>query len=175
MKVVLVVLVVALAAFAFAIRGDAHLVRLPDYPKKSVLENRLASQQENLYHARYVCRRGAGANRRWHCEAATGWLLREYRQTQKRLTPWWIARQIEVAELLGKDGDAQQTDPWPNCPDPYDHAGHSWYDTVACENRAYSEKWGPTDPRTWRDSPGYFRCGLQFEPRWEDRYGRLCP
>lgn len=175
MKVVLVVLVVALAAFAFAIRGDAHLVRLPDYPKKSVLENRLASQQENLYHARYVCRRGAGANRRWHCEAATGWLLREYRQTQKRLRPWWIARQIEVAEILGKDGDAQQTDPWPNCPDPYDHAGHSWYDTVACENRAYSEKWGPTDPRTWRDSPGYFRCGLQFEPRWEDRYGRLCP
>jgi hypothetical protein len=88
---------------------------------------------------------------------------------------WWVRRQIEVATLLGKDGDAQGTDPWPNCPDPYDHTGKSWRDTVGCENRAYAEIHGVWDPKAWLDSPGYFRCGLQFEPRWERRYGKLCP
>jgi hypothetical protein len=88
---------------------------------------------------------------------------------------WWVRRQIEVATLLGKDGDAQGTDPWPNCPDPYDHQGHSWRDTLKCENRAYAEIYGVWNPKAWLDSPGYFRCGLQFEPRWERRYGKLCP
>jgi hypothetical protein len=88
---------------------------------------------------------------------------------------WWVRRQIEVATILGKDGDAQGTDPWPNCPDPYDHQGHTWRHTLKCENRAYAEIYGVWDPRAWKDSPGYFRCGLQFEPRWERRYGKLCP
>jgi hypothetical protein len=90
---------------------------------------------------------------------------------------WWVRRQIEVATILGKDGDAQGTDPWPNCPDPYDHHkhGHTWRDTLKCENRAYAEIYGVWNPKAWLDSPGYFRCGLQFEPRWEHRYGKLCP
>lgn len=76
----------------------------------------------------------------------------------------WRAKQIAAAEKIGQGGDAGGTDPWPNCPDPYDHRGASWDDTVACENSG-----------SWLDSPGYFRCGLQFEPRWERVYGRLCP
>lgn len=76
----------------------------------------------------------------------------------------WRARQIAAAEKIGAAADAAGTDPWPNCPDPYDHTGASWDDTVQCENSG-----------NWLDSPGYFRCGLQFEPRWETVYGRLCP
>ena len=88
---------------------------------------------------------------------------------------WWVRRQIEVATILGTDGDRQGTDPWPNCPDPYDSPRYTWRHTVACENRAYAERYGVWDPRAWLDPPGYFRCGLQFEPRWERRYGKLCP
>jgi hypothetical protein len=147
--------------------ASAHLVRLPDSPAKSLLENRLAQQSENLYHARYVCRRGKGPKRAFHCQAAEGWLLREWRETKAALepkTPWYVTKQIAVAEKLGASGDAAGTDPWPNCPDPYDHAGHSWVDTVNCENNG-----------SWLDSPGYYRCGLQFDPMWERKYGRLCP
>jgi hypothetical protein len=78
--------------------------------------------------------------------------------------PWYVTKQIWAANLIGAGGDAGGTDPWPNCPDPYDHAGDSWYDTVGCENGG-----------SWLDSPGYYRCGLQFAPSWETKYGRLCP
>ena len=75
-------------------------------------------------------------------------------------TPWYISKQIWAANILGRESSG---DPWPNCPDPYDGGG-SWYDTVACENTG-----------NWLDSPGYYRCGLQFDPGWERRFGRLCP
>jgi hypothetical protein len=66
--------------------ASAHLVRLPDSPAKSLLENREASQQENLRHARYVARHGAGANRRWHRNAAV-WIKRELAETRRALHP----------------------------------------------------------------------------------------
>lgn len=88
---------------------------------------------------------------------------------------WWVRRQIEVATIIGLDASRRGRDAWPNCPDPYDHPRYTWRHTVACENRAYAERWGVWDPRAWLDSPGMFRCGLQFEPRWETRYGKLCP
>lgn len=73
---------------------------------------------------------------------------------------YWIGRQIYAATVIGRESAG---DPWPNCPDPFDGGG-SWDATVACENGG-----------DWLDSPGYFRCGLQFEPMWERRFGRLCP
>lgn len=73
---------------------------------------------------------------------------------------YWIQRQIAVATAIGS---ASRGDPWPNCPDPFDGTG-SWYDTAACENGG-----------NWYDSPGYYRCGLQFDPGWERKYGKLCP
>ena len=73
----------------------------------------------------------------------------------------WRAKQIQAAETIARESSG---DPWPNCPDPHDGSGASWDDTVACENGG-----------DWNDSPGYFRCGLQFEPMWERRFGRLCP
>ena len=75
-------------------------------------------------------------------------------------TSWWITKQIAAATHLAAHSAG---DPWPNCPDPGDGSG-SWQDTVTCENGG-----------NWLDSPGYYRCGLQFDPGWERVYGRLCP
>jgi hypothetical protein len=74
---------------------------------------------------------------------------------------YWVGRQIWAADIIGSESAG---DPWPNCPDPHDGSGSSWYDTVNCENGG-----------NWYDSPGYYRCGLQFDPMWERRFGRLCP
>jgi hypothetical protein len=73
----------------------------------------------------------------------------------------WRARQIAAATTIAQESSG---DPWPSCPDPYDGSGASWDDTVNCENSG-----------DWLDSPGYYRCGLQFDPMWERRFGRLCP
>jgi hypothetical protein len=86
----------------------------------------------------------------------------------ERLTPkpavtsasYWAAKQIAAATHLAAHS---ALDPWPNCPDPKFN-GASWQDTVNCENGG-----------NWLDSPGYYRCGLQFDPGWENVYGRLCP
>ena len=169
---VLAVLVVV--ALLVAADSSGHLVyKAPKDPTRAQLH---ATQAKNLYHARYVCKRGAGQHRRWACRAATGWLLKEWRQTAPPVVEGidsWARKQIAVAEKIGRGGDAGGTDPWPNCPDPYDHAGHSWFDTVKCENTRYWQLF--RDQRVWLDPPGYYRCGLQFDPMWERKYGRLCP
>jgi hypothetical protein len=142
----------------------AHLVRLPDKPALSVLKNREASQKENLAHAQYVCRRGANQHKRWACQARA-WLRRELAETRRALRPPvtdWAAIQMQYGRRLAL---ASAGDPWPSCPDPHDGSGASWYDTVQCENNG-----------SWLDSPGYYRCGLQFDPMWERHYGRrFCP
>lgn len=64
----------------------AHLVRLPDSPSKTLLENREASQAENLRHARYVARHGGGANARWH-RLAVRWITEELLETRRAMRP----------------------------------------------------------------------------------------
>jgi hypothetical protein len=59
-----VALVILFGAAVYTERAGAHLVEKPKAPG---LEARLVSQQANLAHARFVCNRGANANRRWHC------------------------------------------------------------------------------------------------------------
>lgn len=76
-------------------------------------------------------------------------------------TNYWISKQIRVANSIAQSASS---DPWPNCPDPVFNGARSWQDTVDCENGG-----------NWYDSPGYYRCGLQFDPSWETKYGRLCP
>jgi hypothetical protein len=73
----------------------------------------------------------------------------------------WRARQIAAAEVIAHEAT---TDPWPSCPDPVWDGASSWDVTVQCENSG-----------SWLDSPGFYRCGLQFDPMWERRFGRLCP
>jgi len=91
-------------------------------------------------------------------------LMRLHRKSQPHhsssKTPWYVSKQIRVANIIGAQSAG---DPWPNCPDPFDGGG-SWYATVGCENGG-----------SWLDSPGYYRCGLQFDPMWERKYGKLCP
>lgn len=105
---------------------------------------------------------------RWH-EEALRWhrnLLRSYsaklqaKQTPVYSSDYWIAKQIRVATIIASEPGSN---PWPVCPDPF-HDGASWSDLVNCENSG-----------NWYDSPGYYRCGLQFDPMWETRYGPLCP
>ncbi len=159
----LLLMVAALVVLAFTPKwAFAHLVRVPDRPARSALENREASQAENQRHALYVARHGAGRNQRWHRLAAV-WVSRELAETRRALNPPadWAAIQIHYATLIARGAGS---DPWPNCPDPYFN-GASWQDTVNCENNG-----------NWLDSPGYYRCGLQFDPMWERHYGRrFCP
>jgi hypothetical protein len=171
----LLFLLAGLVAAMLLVAADSS-GHLPYKGKPETRAERHALQTKNLYHARYVCRRGDGPKVRAHCLAATGWLLREWRETLPEVTPGidhWAKRQMAVAEKIGRGGDDGGTDPWPNCPDPYDHAGHSWLDTVKCENTRYWQLY--RDERVWLDPPGFYRCGLQFDPMWERKYGRLCP
>lgn len=144
--------------------AHAHLLRLPDNPSQSVLENRAASQAENLAHCRYVARHGGGKNQAWHAHCVK-WVTIELLETRRALRPAvtdWAAIQMHYGNRLAADSAG---DPWPNCPDPHDGSGSSWYDTVQCENGG-----------SWLDSPGYYRCGLQFDPMWERHYRRrFCP
>ena len=128
--------------------GGAHLVRKP---ANSSVEARLSAQSGNLYHARYVCQRGGGTHRRWACRAATGWLLREWRETWSLTT---VGRMVSAAEQVNAESDPAK-DPWPNCPDPYDGTGSSWHDTKACESPGYG--WG-------EDPPGWYCGPLQIDP-----------
>jgi hypothetical protein len=57
-------LVILVGAAVYTERAGAHLVERPKAPG---LEARQASQELNLRHVRFVCNRGARANRRWHC------------------------------------------------------------------------------------------------------------
>jgi hypothetical protein len=93
--------------------------------------------------------------------AAVPWLRGVVSRKQVRSVSYWAALQIHYATLIAR---SSSKDPWPNCPDPFDGRG-SWFDTVSCENHG-----------NWLDSPGYYRCGLQFDPGWERHYGRkFCP
>jgi len=157
LKVVLPILVM----LAIAPTASAHL---PYHVKNDSTKERARVQSLNLRHAEYVCERGSGHHRQWACRARR-WLAKEYRTTQAKIRTksanYWINKQITVATKIGR---AATVDPWPNCSDPIWDGAASWQVTVDCENQG-----------NWMDSPGFFRCGLQFHPNWERKYGRLCP
>lgn len=102
-----------------------------------------------------VARRELGDTRRERAQH----LAARARALQSAVATDWAARQIAAATVIGRESGG---DPWPNCPDPWD--GGSFTALVSCENGG-----------SWYDSPGYYRCGLQFDPMWEQRFGRLCP
>jgi hypothetical protein len=146
--------VIAVCAAVLARTSEAHLVRHPDKPGLSVLENREASQVANLAHARYVCRRGGGEHKRWAC-AARSWLLEELSETRRALRPpvsATIARMIGAGEQVAAESKG---DPWPNCDDPHDGSGASWQDTKNCESPDHG--WS-------EDPPGYYCGPLQIDP-----------
>jgi hypothetical protein len=129
----------------------------------------LKTAERNLAHAKGACaayrKVRQARSPRSHC-GAIPWLKRVRERRALPDVGYWAAIQIHYATLLARDS---RNDPWPNCPDPGPRdnqgPGHSWFDTVACENGG-----------NWLDSPGYYRCGLQFDPGWERHYGRkFCP
>jgi hypothetical protein len=156
---------VGIACLICAAPATAHLPYKPACKSLDCIER---SQQRNLAHAEYVARHGAHAHRRWARKAVV-WLTRELGQTWAWLHPpratstfgvgSWVERQIYAATVIARESSG---DPWPSCADPWD--GGSFETLVACENGG-----------SWYDSPGPYRCGLQFDPIWERRFGRLCP
>lgn len=151
-------LVTALAALLLAVPAQGHLVkRMHRSDSRATLH---VAAYRDYRHSIYVCVRGRGRPKHEHCRSLP-WLRRVLSTTEPLPSvDTWIARQIAAASVLGSESGG---DPWPNCPDPYDGGG-SWQDTVNCENGG-----------SWYDSPGYYRCGLQFDPAWERRFGQLCP
>lgn len=101
-------LLTAALALLLTSPASAHLIRHPDHPTRSVLENREASQERNLGHAQYVCKEGGGKHRRWACRAV-GWIGRELNESRRALAPsgpreaicaafgWECAKAIRVA------------------------------------------------------------------------------
>jgi hypothetical protein len=87
MRFILVVCAIAIGVLLITrATADAHLLRYPDKPSLSVLENRESSQERNLAHARYVANNGARQNQRWHRQAVR-WLTEELLETRRRLRP----------------------------------------------------------------------------------------
>lgn len=173
-----------LATLLILVLWCLHIARTAQPATLSVLRQREHRQTQTLAHYRGTVRffrrhvwllRYGPEPQRWvarrELRRARVWVRvvgRELAETRRALHPvvanygtsFWVARQIAAATVIGRESGG---DPWPNCPDPFDGGG-SWWDTVQCENGG-----------SWMDSPGYYRCGLQFEPGWERRFGRLCP
>ena len=76
----------AVMVFFMASGTNSAHAHLAAKPKQNTLKSRLASQTENLAHAKYVCRRGGGAHKRWACKAIE-WLTRERDETRAALRP----------------------------------------------------------------------------------------
>lgn len=75
-------------SLAFGARdANSHLAYTTKPGAKLTREQIHKRQSRNLYHARYVCERGARKHRRWACRAAHGWLLREWKETRPRPAP----------------------------------------------------------------------------------------
>lgn len=112
-------------------------------------------------HDRAVLRR----DMTWLKKYATQHIVRAQQRLWYSSLDYWVQKQIRVATIIGYAAlNSGGNDPWPNCPDPIFNGARSWQDTANCENHG-----------NWYDSPGFYRCGLQFDPGWESKYGRLCP
>lgn len=167
-KLVVITFIVALVGAAPA---SAHLRAKHDGHS---LKAKMESQRKNLAHAmgvKRVCERLDidNAECRWH-RSAVRWLARELNETRDAMerakASRWIANMIAAAEYVANHSSG---DPWPNCPDPGDGGGYSWYDTKNCESGGYS--W-------YVDPPGYYCGPFQMDPyTWRvpiARYGVPC-
>jgi hypothetical protein len=160
-------LLTSLLVLACLTAGTARGNHLPSTPKLDRLSHyrgTLNTTRANKCLPRFPYRwtlRQVPVHMRSYVVAQTKTWIFDARDASARCVPWYVTRQMWAGGILGRESAG---DPWPNCPDPYDGSGSSWTDTVACENGG-----------SWLDSPGFYRCGLQFHPSWEIRFGRLCP
>lgn len=154
-------LLLVAAALVTTGTAQAHLVQNCSKVQSSKVRQ---CQENNLAHAKGAVKflekvhKTSIYDYRWH-KKAVKWITKEIPPVYT--VSYWAGIQIHYATLIGRGATL---DPWPSCPDPI-FGGGSWYDTVNCENSG-----------NWYDSPGYYRCGLQFDPGWETHYGRkFCP
>lgn len=136
MRKLVALLVLVMAALLGVAPAHAHLVKLPDSPSKSHLENRLASQTTNVKHARYVCNNGANAHKRWACTAVK-WLSRERNETRAALAPP-ATSVYEIARAQAFKLGVSRYE-WDNCAAPL----------ISRENANPPETWDPTN---WNDA-----------------------
>lgn len=164
-----IIIVVTLLGLAITSQAGAAPQFLP-HAHHLTLKQKVAYFERSIHKERTTITWLVNHNRSTHLRwwrAALHWHTNLLAHYSAKLAPppptmnYWIVRQMNVAATIARSSGG---DPWPNCPDPYDGSGASWYDTVSCENGG-----------NWYDSPGYYRCGLQFDPGWEIKYGRLCP
>lgn len=143
MKLKLLVLSIVIAVGGSATNtAEAHLVRMPDYPKKNHLQNRLASQTENLKHARYVCRHGGGQHKRWACKARI-WISNERKETQRALAPKLTGGSPAANVALGRHLAAKL----------YGWTGYEWEALYALWN--HESGWSQ-----YADNPDSDACGI---------------
>lgn len=122
-----ITVVIALAATTAVAR--AHLVA--HHGAHASLKQIEASQIRNLAHAKYVCKRGGGANKRWSC-AAVKWLGRELSETERALHPVAVAVPVATAissgyaSLCGSSCVSCESGHDPNAWSP-DHRYWGWY------------------------------------------------
>ena len=164
MKVLIATLVIGLSLTASA---SAHLLHFPDYPKKSHLENRLASQTGNLKHARYVCRNGANAHKRWACKAKV-WIAKERRETLAQLAPPPVPSRVTTTgdACLDEIIDRETAGTW--SPTIYNYSGSGAYGLPQALPGSKMSSAGPD----WRTNPW-------TQIRWmrgyvNGRYGGSC-
>lgn len=91
----LCLLVLLMLYLVFGSSANAHI---PAYPHNNLDRSILKFQEEAYSHSRYVCVRGTGEQKRWHC-AASIWLEREIHEMRAKLAPSLAWRQTITAWL----------------------------------------------------------------------------
>lgn len=94
------IVITAISLFWVSASG-AHLVTTPKNRTTAAIHK---SQTLNLKHSRYVCNNGRRATKSWHCKAAKGWLLKEWKETRPVLGtgPFYI--DSCTATILSREG-----------------------------------------------------------------------
>lgn len=137
--------------------GDGSLIRAIQFERRAANSCRSRSGQSTFPISYQAERSRSIAFREWVHERWAGRhaaCVRYVRAQADRLANV-VARMIAAAEQVKRES-GRGSDPWPNCPDPYDGRGHSWQDTKDCES--------PGHP--WHvDPPGYYCGPLQLDPK----------
>lgn len=157
-----------LCFFSGAPDADAHLV---GKLKGKTIRMIIKYQKEQYAHSRYVCVRGTGEPKRWHC-AASKWIAHELKKTLAQLAPPRPAVDSCLHELLMREGgynphkwNGGYVGPW----DPYStHGGSGAYGGPQALPGSKMASAGPD----WRDN-------IWTQIRWmigyvNGRYGGSC-
>lgn len=164
--------------------AQAHLVRTADKPALNHLQNREASQEMNLAHARYVARHGARANQRWH-RLAVRWITVELLETRRALLVRERPTGVDAAWAWYQTRDTQcvvnHEGGWtsPSISPPGMYAGRFQMDYSFERETAFGRKMSDRHGRAWNWPPwaqvfhAYEVWSYSSWSRWPT-YARYC-